>query len=818
MRRFHRLFLFLGFIAVAVFMSIPALAEFDSERQTAWGVQTKGNSNTIGQWAALAWEVDQVDGTIFIGGNYLEVTNGSQVHSQPYLSAYDADTGAWQSWFRPAIGSAVFALQPTPDGGLLVGGEIGSWNGQTVGSLVKIDPATGDRWPGFPTRVFGGNSVVRDLKLEADGFVYAVGNFPLANEGAGSFDVGGAIRFDPISGQIDNTWTPQIESGAAWGVSRSKTQDVTYIAGFFQSVDGNTAARGFVGVDDTGAIVTDRNAVPYNGCEQWAYCSQMYDVEATEAGHLWVGGVEHALYVIDETDGSLVRQHYTACNPALQDCNGLNWVGGEFQEIERVGSRIYAGCHCWNDLYSDTQLIAHRFPTGEHNTVKAVAAFDATTTDVITSFAPELRGDSGAFGIHQNPVDGCLWVTGGFTSYGSPGGPQPASHDVVRICDEAGPGPAAGPAAIPPVPTLCTAVADPANSTYVAIAWTSTESSIGTIIYRSVNGATAFWAGRVNPPADSLFNATAIDNKSSEFFVRHVYPGGQRSELTSCGVVDLQPNLSPATQCTVAVGANDEAIVDWIAGTDNADYIVRRSVDGGTNYWRARVDGTTYTDTAIVTGRTYVFSIEARDAAGSVAAATPCAPSILIQNPQPDAVASCSASVLADNTISLVWPDGNANDRYIVRRSVNGSTNYWRARVDSAGGGGNLSYLDTAIEVGKIYAFSVESIGVDGTITAATACNPSPIEIAAPPVAPVLSCTLVSIAGAYELDWQYADPANQTEVIVERARDDVGTYGWRARVSGTSFADDRVQPSLTYSYRVRAIGADGTRSDPTACS
>lgn len=208
--------LFVGFLAVALVASVPALAEFSSDKQTDWGVQTKGNSDTIGEWAALAWEVDQVDGTIFIGGNYLEVTNGSQIHTQPYLSAFDAETGAWQSWFRPDLGSAVFALQPTPDGGLLVGGEIGTWNGDLVGSLVKIDPATGERWPGFETRLFGGNSVVRDLKLESDGYVYAVGSFSQANEGNGPFAVSGAVRFDPVSGNIDQTWTPTIADGAAW--------------------------------------------------------------------------------------------------------------------------------------------------------------------------------------------------------------------------------------------------------------------------------------------------------------------------------------------------------------------------------------------------------------------------------------------------------------------------------------------------------------------------------------------------------------------------------------------------------------------------
>jgi hypothetical protein len=807
--------LFTGFLAVALAVAVPALAEFSSDKQTDWGVQTKGNSDTISEWAALAWEVDQVDGTIFIGGNYLEVTNGSQIHSQPYLSAFDAETGAWQSWFRPEVGSAVFALQPTPDGGLLVGGEIGTWNGDLIGSLVKIDPATGDRWPGFPTRLFGGNTVVRDLKLESDGYVYAVGSFTQANDGDGPFGVSGAVRFDPITGDIDQTWTPTLTSGAAWGVSRSKTQNVTYIAGFFQEVNSDNETRGFVGVDDTGTVVTDRSIVPFNGCTTFAYCSQLYDVEATEAGHIWVAGVEHALYILDETDGSLVKQHYTGCDPSRNDCF-VNWVGGEFQEIERVGERIYASCHCWHDIFSDDQIIYHREGSGEHHTIKGLGAFDAATGEIIPEFQPELRGDSGGFGMHQNPSDGCLWVVGGFSSYGSPGGPQPPSYDVVRICDELGPGPAAGPAAAPPTPTACVVTHEP-GQTEATLFWTAEPSATGTILYRRVNEGSTFWMGRVDPPAASTFVTSPVSVSLTHYFVQHAYPAGQRSDLLPCGSVDLRPDLTPATECSVAVGPNNEAILNWQAGNDNADFVVRRSVDGGPNYWRARVTDTGYTDNLIVLDKSYTFTVEARDASGEVAPATPCSPSILIKSPSPDSVGWCVATILPDNTISIEWPDGSSTARYIVRRSVNNSPSYWRARVDSLGGGGTLSYVDPLVTLGSSYVFTVEAVGTDNSATPATPCSPSPVVVEAPPVIPASSCAVVDSGGSYTIAWTYGEGAPASDAIVERARNDVGTFGWRARTSETTFIDSRLQPGVDYSYRVRMVSDDERRSEPTVC-
>lgn len=450
------------------------------------------------------------------------------METQPYFAAFDAETGAFQPWFRPAVGSAVFAMQPTSDGGLLVGGEIDTWNGLQIGSLVKIDPLTGELWPGFPTRAFGGNSVVRDLKLESDGWVYAVGSFSEANEGDGAFAAHGAIRFDPITGDIDETWLPSVdEGGAAWGVSRSMTQDVTYIAGFFTSVEGDTDNGGFVGLDDAGAVVQDRSIIPFNGCgaDRFPYCVQMYDVEATESGHLWVGGVEHALYAVDEASGELIQHHYTGCNPAFNDCD-RNWYGGEFQEIQRDGDRIYATCHCWTDLYSHDEVIPHANPPAEatRTTIKSVAAFDVVTTDHIPAFAPQMTGDSGGFGLHVNPFDGCMWLAGGYGSYGAPGGPQPPGHDVIRICDETGPGPAAVTTA-PPTPNECVVSGDADG---VTVDWTNNQYAIATVIHRKVGDGNASWAGRVND-LGITFSGPAANLNLNEFFVEQVCEPGQRS-------------------------------------------------------------------------------------------------------------------------------------------------------------------------------------------------------------------------------------------------------------------------------------------------
>ncbi len=821
MRHHKRLLLFFGFLGAAILVASPAFAELTSTPQTSWGVQTKGASNTIAQWDALTWAVDQVDSTIFIGGNYLEVTNGDQVHSQAYLAAFDADTGRWQSWFRPQVGDAVFALQPTPDGGLLVGGEMGQWNGVTRGALVKIDPKTGDLWPGWNTRAFGGPSVIRDLSLEADGYVYAVGNFTTVTSGNGPMAAGGAFRFDPITGAIDTNWLPSLENGTGWGVSRSKTQAVTYIAGFFQSVDGDTTAQGFVGIDDAGSITANRDAIPFNGCSNWSYCSQLYDVEATEFGDLWVGGVEHALYVVDEGDGSLIKMHYSGCDPSKNvDCQPNNWYGGEFQELERVGNRIYATCHCWYDLFSADEVMAHARPEDTpntvHSTVDALMAFDVVSAERINSFRPYLTGTSGGFGMHVNPDDGCLWATGGFQSYGQPGGAQPPARDVVRICDSAGPTPHTTPVAAPPAPELCSvALVDPADpSLGASVTWTNAPTSVGTIIYRSVDGGGSYWRGRVNPPLPSEFVEVPAVNTVSSYSVLHVYPAGQRSAPAPCGSVDLMPQLVPPSSCLALVDAGGVPSLSWDAGNDAAAFIIRRSVDGGPSYWRGRTSETTFTGATLTPGRSYDYTVTSQAADGSTAGPVPCNPTLTVQGPELIPPSACTATIDQNGRAALSWDAGSNATNFVIRRSVNGGTAYWRGSTPTT------NFVGATLEAGRTFDYTVTAKAADGSTAPPVPCNPT-LTVEVPQLGVLTSCD-ATLMENNEVVVGWLQVENAQRYVVRRSANN-GTFYWRGSVnadqaSNAAFFDTPISDTRTYVYSVTAIGLDGTTATPVECA
>ncbi len=604
----------------------PVAAEIVTPQSTWWGLATPADTDNLDRWTALGWATEPVGGMMIVGGKFLDTTNGSSTQRQPYLAAFDAGDGRFLTWWRPNVGGAVTALETTPDGGLVVGGEMGTWEGVEVGALQKIDPATGAVWPGWSTRVYGGSSIVRDVRLEPDGWLYVVGTFTTASDNGVPFAVQGAIRMDPVTGAIDRNWIPQVSGGSVWGVSRSRTTDEVYLAGWFTSVAGNSTARGFAGVSSsTAALIHTRSSIPYNTCLGCTSYHRFYDVVATEHGTVFVGGEQHALFVLDETTNlSMDLMHYTGCNLNVRAfCTN---AGGEFQEIERIGDRIYATCHCWGDHVTSTSTIYHSnrpsgTPTG---TISGIAAYDPLSGQRISSFNPKMSGKAGGFAI-AGASDGCVWTAGGYSSVGNPGATR-SGRDLVRLCDQAGPGPDPAPNPTPPAPTACLSTN---VGTAATVSWTNPAGATAMVIERRVGNGNWSWRARVIGPV-AEFSEAVPNGQITTYRVKATYDGGQSSLAVECAPpIDLSPapDVAAPLSCTAANVAT-AATITWEPSAGAVDYRVFRSVDGSTPSWRGLTTATTLADTLRTTG-SQENSVQARGMNGVWSAGTICAPALV---------------------------------------------------------------------------------------------------------------------------------------------------------------------------------------------
>lgn len=654
--------------AAVLGLATGASAAIDDEQRSAWGLATEGESRVVNTFDSLGWAVEEAGGFVFAGGKFLDVTNGQQTESQAFLAAFDRDTGAFVSTIRPVVGGPVLALEPSPDGALFVGGEMDDWNGVTIGALAKIDPLTGDLWPAFSTRVFGGTSVIRDLSMGPDGWMYAAGTFTTASNNGNPGPVESVIRFDPISGAIDWTWVPETDGGAIWGVSRSYTDDVVYLAGWDNVRDGQIV----VGLDSTDPSIVVWNDFDLNfGC-----CNHMYDVQATPSGTVLAVGEQHGAYLYDESDGwNQIIGHTTSYDSRFQDSNQRR--GGDYQDIEMSndGLTLYASCHCWGShstgigftpLYSSN--LANVFGT-HTGLVSATVAYDSVTGVRDMSFDPYMAGDSGGWGVLE-ASDGCIWIAGGINAVG-PIGDQAPGRDLARLCDEN----------YVPVndlepPTDCLATID---GELISVSWATAQGAADYVISRSVDGGNMNWRGvsTTAPFADTARSGTII------YQVQSRAASTLRSDPRICDTEDVTPALTAPTDCSATINA-DGIVVAW-TGSDVADeYVVYRSVDGGGQSWRGRVAVTSFDDT-IRTGE-LVYFVASRTDAGQFSDRTECV--TIDDRPEPEPVqpvASCLVSV-ADGLATVTWPAAAGADEateYVVYRSVDGGPEFWRGRTSA---------------------------------------------------------------------------------------------------------------------------------------
>ncbi len=646
-------------------LAATASAAIDDEQQSSWGLANEGPSRVVDRFDSLGWAVEEAGGFVFAGGKFLEVTNGNQTVSQPFLAAFDRNSGTFVSTIRPDVGGPVLALEPSPDGALFVGGEMDEWNGQTIGALAKIDPATGALWPGFTTRVFGGTSVIRDLSMGPDGWMYAGGTFTTASFNGNPGPVQSVIRFDPTSGAIDWTWVPETDGGPIWGVSRSYTEDVVYISGWKNVRDGQQV----VALDSSNPAIVRWDDFEINfGC-----CSNMYDIQATPAGTVFAVGEQHGAYLFDEGDNwSQIIGHVTSFDSRFQASNVRR--GGDYQDIElsRDGETLYASCHCWGSHstgigFTPTYNGDLANTNGNHTgLVSATIAYDSATGVRDQSFNPYMAGDSGGWGVLE-ATDGCIWIAGGINAVGPPGD-QSAGRDLVRLCEEGFVQPND---LEPPATCLATISGDS-----ISVEWPTAQGANDYVVSRSVNGGNSNWRGVTPTPPfiDSNRNGTIV------YDVRSRSASGDRSEPRVCTTQDLTPPLAPPAQCSATI-SDSGILVSWPAAAGADEYVVFRSVDGGSQSWRGRVATTSFNDTN--RSGTLAYFVASRSASGELSARTECSMIIDIAPVQP--VASCAVSVAGD-LATVTWPaaDGaNVDTEYVVFRNVDGGNQFWRGRTDA---------------------------------------------------------------------------------------------------------------------------------------
>ncbi|HUG48444.1 MAG TPA: fibronectin type III domain-containing protein [Candidatus Limnocylindria bacterium] len=260
---------------------------------------------------------------------------------------------------------------------------------------------------------------------------------------------------------------------------------------------------------------------------------------------------------------------------------------------------------------------------------------------------------------------------------------------------------------------------------------------------------------------------------------------------------DTVPPSTPGG-LTATAGSNNSLTLRWSASTDDLEVTGYRVSRDGTVLASLGAGARSYTDSGLVVGVTYEYSVQALDAAGNASAPA----TVSWQTPDttpPSAPTGVTATQSGPRSVSLSWNEATDDGvvvRYRVRRDgklLNKTT--------------GTTFTDSSVVDGFGYSYEVRAedaagnVGVSGKATPATIWLPD----VTPPTAPGAVSLGAPGIGAASLSWSPAtDNVAVTGYTVRRDGKVVATLSGGA----TSFTDDDLAAG-TYDYSVTAFDAAG---------
>ena len=499
-----------------------------------WGVATRPGT-TAEEIDVEVQAFTQSGQNMYVGGNFKYVQKdaaGTAQVTQPYLAAFDINTGELVSGFKPVLNEQVRALTTLPDGTVVAGGDFSSANGQAATGVVALDPATGKTKSGWSVsiqnRITGGTVRVRSLEVDG-GWVYIGG--ALTHVAGGSRPTTYSYmrqlgRVSVANGTPSTDWNPNLD-GTVVKTDGSDDGNRMYAAGYFTHANNVAALKAAAILTAPGASLATPTWSPV-----WS-ASANYQQAIQEIGNrVWVGGSEHSLFsfstsTFDRLSGNIAKPN------------------GDTQAIASGNGLLFAGCHCdqyeYENAYTWSNLSAG---WTRADALKWFGEWDPTTGARVPDFTPNfaMRNGQGIWAIKVDTL-GNVWAGGAITTVGTASG-QKFSGGFARF--------AMADSVTPPKPTSFRETSQ--DGTNVTLAWdTVSDAQSGGVRYQVLRDD--------RPIAVTTKNTGTITvptGGSNRFFVRAVDGSGNVSASTSVvTVANTAPHAAFTSTTNRLVGTFD---------------------------------------------------------------------------------------------------------------------------------------------------------------------------------------------------------------------------------------------------------------------
>lgn len=506
-----------------------------TDPSTPWGVAGYNDGAAFTDLDAEVLAFAQLGDTMYVGGKFTQVKQGSSGTpvSQPYLAAFDVDTGEWRSDFRPQVTAPVWEMVVTPEGRLIVGGEFTNVNGSpNTAALASVDPVTGatdTTWTANLQSQFT-NTLAYVMALDVqDGWIYVGGQFTHVTGGDplfGPVQLTRLTRVRTTDGKPDGVWKPAV-TARPMEIDASSNGDRVYVVGYFDQVNG---------VEQHSLAVLDTvNGTQVPGLNPWLP-SGAADHQQTilEYGDtVFQGGSEHMVHKYTRDDYTFEGSH-------------ISRRGGDYQAMVVLDGILYAACHCVDWTYDGTNSYGNPAPSARRvDPLRHIGAWDTESFLQERDFQPSIgliRGE----GPWELAVDSnsCLWAGGDINrgSYQSDTGTYQYAGGFVKFCHRDS-----------TAPTTPTNLQVNVNGSQASLSWgasTDTGSSVKYEILKNDRVVATTWG--------TTWTDTLLGGPST-YWVRAIDTEGNRS-ATTAGVAVSPP--APVLAELIATNASWSYLAD----------------------------------------------------------------------------------------------------------------------------------------------------------------------------------------------------------------------------------------------------------------
>jgi chitodextrinase len=343
--------------------------------------------------------------------------------------------------------------------------------------------------------------------------------------------------------------------------------------------------------------------------------------------------------------------------------------------------------------------------------------------------------------------------------------------------------------------------------TQIDLNWTRSRDNVSVTGYRVYrNGVLLATLGDVAMYSDT----TVVASTTYSYTVQARDAAGNASGQSPAVIVVTPATLdtvapSPPTGLTANAVSGSQINLSWSASTDNVAVTGYRVFRNGTLLLNLG-NVTSYLDPFLTTGATYVYTVQAFDAAANSSAQSAAVSATTLSGLDtipPSTPTGLSATAASTFQINLTWTastDNVAVANYRVYR--NG------ALLLSAG---DPPYQDSGLAAATTYTYNIDAVDSSGNISGlsagASATTLTAPDTTAPSIPLGLTATAIS-SSQINLSWLASD-------------DNVAVTGYRVFRGGvlvatlgnvTAYQDTGLTPATAYSYRIRAFDGSGNVS------